>query len=158
MSRNQTRQPKKFAKENYWKGRKNRALHQLSRFENEADLEDFQLPEVRKTRWDLHRIMNNKKEDQKKWHEAVFKLKTNPPHLGLGWQKEELPIPTLERYPTIAYYGDRWTMDPQIKYHYDRDEFDNMVIRMRQVLEIPPPCKEGTYEIYKNGVWTVHLL
>ena len=149
---------KKFVKENYWKGRKNRALHQLSRAENEVDHDDFQLPEVRKTRWELHRVMNNKREDQKKWHEAAFQLKTNPPHLGLGWQQEEMEKPSLERCPTIAYYGDQWTMDPLIKHYYVKDEFDNMVLRMKQVLEIPDVCKEGTYEIYKNGVWTVHLL
>ena len=42
----------KFATETYWKIRKNRALHQQSRAENEVDHADFLLPAPRMTKWE----------------------------------------------------------------------------------------------------------
>ncbi len=51
----------KFAEENYWKSRKNRALHQLSRADNEADHDDFLLPEKHLNRWEIHHKLNQEK-------------------------------------------------------------------------------------------------
>lgn len=75
----------KFEKENYWKGRKNRVLHQLSRELNETDQDDFLLPEARVNRWDVYREINLKQLDKAIWHEAGRQLAECPPHLGLGW-------------------------------------------------------------------------
>ena len=94
VNRNKSRKVKvvktKFSEENYWKGRKNRALHQLSRADNESDHDDFLLPEKRLNRWDIHRKANNEKEEAllrtKEWGEAKWSLVSDPPHLGAGWE------------------------------------------------------------------------
>jgi len=142
----------KFETENYWKGRKNRALQQLSRSDNECDHEDFLLPEKRLNRWDIHKKLTNEKENKKIWCEAKWKLKSNPPHLGDGW--ESLEMPTLERCPT--HQAERWTIDVGLLHYYNQDDFDESVQLMKNMLNIVP--RELTYEIYKNGKWTTHLL
>jgi hypothetical protein len=45
----------KFETEKYWKSRKNRALQQQSRRENEVDHEDFLLPDPKLSKWDIAR-------------------------------------------------------------------------------------------------------
>ena len=150
----------KFTKENYWKGRKNRVLHQLSRANNESDHDEFLLPETRLTRWDIHRKLNNEKVDKETWKKAADKLISDPPHLEvtnpyLEWYYDPLPMPTLERCPTIADYSNVWTIHPELQEFYARNDFTAMVNEMREILCLP---RNDTYDIYANGIWTTHNL
>ncbi len=112
----------KFEKENYWKGRKNRALQQLSRETHESDQDDFLLPEPNVNRWEVYRAANLKQIDKAIWHEAGRQLAECPPHLGLGWG--EMPACTT------------WTICSDVQ-HFYTDELMKQSIYLKKILNIP---------------------
>jgi len=112
----------KFEKENYWKGRKNRVLHQLSREIQETDQDDFLLPEPKANRWDIYRTSNLIKINKAIWHEAGRQLAECPPHLGLGWGKPPM-------YST-------WTICPELQRFYTPELLEQANI-LKEILGIP---------------------
>jgi hypothetical protein len=89
----------KFETEKYWKSRKNRALHQLSREENEVDHEDFLVPTKRKSRWDVANAIREEesvrawnawseaeeKDAVRRWNE--WNASVEIPY-GAGWEED----------------------------------------------------------------------
>jgi len=114
----------KFKEENYWKGRKNRALHQLSREIQETDQDDFLLPEPPVNRWEVYRETNLKQLDKAMWHEAGRQLAECSPHLGLGWG-------TAPIYNT-------WTVCSDVQHFYTPELLEQAKI-LKEILGIVDP-------------------
>jgi len=104
--------PAKFGKENYWKGRKNRALQKLSRETYYADPDEFLLPGAAVNRWDMFHKEAIKRENLAIWHEA-------------GRQMAQLG--------QIDPLGPGWTIAPELQHFYTAD-FMHQVDLIQRIL------------------------
>jgi hypothetical protein len=99
-----------FTEEKYWKSRKNRVLHQLSRSDNEADHDEFLLPEKRLTRWDIRMLHTNAEQDKAEWHASADKLV--PAQLGAGWDLLD------DWMPPKSAFQEHFTVNPALQDYY----------------------------------------
>jgi hypothetical protein len=101
--RGEVKRVNKFAESEYWKRRKNRALQQQSRDENEVDHDEFAVPEPRGSKWTILAEANqellNKQDQVREWNEYV---ETEDLSYGGGWEDQTIHIhPTNLSTPIV---------------------------------------------------------
>jgi hypothetical protein len=119
----------KFATEKYWKTRKNKELHQLSRQENEVDHEEFLLPERNVSRWDIQKTLVKTPTLQNYVSSIQSRL------------SDSCPNPKLVQSDT-AY---TWTVCPSLAHFYTPE-----LLKIADILKESFNDPSQDYQIYKN--------
>ena len=119
----------KFATEKYWKGRKNRALQQLSRKENAVDHEEFLLPEPPICRWDTQKTLV-----KPTLQEYVSNIQT---------RLDSCPKPKLVRSENTPVYT--WSVCPSLAHFYTPE-----LLKLADILRESFNDPSQDYQIYKN--------